>query len=818
MLMKATCPSSIAVGDILRHRRPRARDDEAVEEQDRVYIVLKTGRGSGWTHLIDIELGVPERYHKAVPFKLRTGEVLQRLSHNVEDELALEFVPNFVPSVAESRRPAGHEPHRRSQQSINAVENPTLNRGWMLIEQLLTFDIPYLNESEKPQASTSGDQFEELLHKETRAKRIQRFLETHKYSESTVYRTLRRWLQRGLTPAAAGDDYHRSGGKGKHKNFSKHTGRKPRGRSLRGSPVDDEIRRLLQLAADWVFTPEFRKGKRAKKSMPQAVRWLKVKLAKRRVYDERGLLTQIEFDPARTITTRQLQYYIAQTYSYRDRRVRQVGIKQYLLHERPLTGRLSDTRGPGERYHIDASVIDIYPVARHMRTVALPRLTVYFVVDDWSRMIVGLYIAFEPPCWNGAMAALVNAVSPKVDFCRKLGIAITEEDWPCSRLPETLYADQGEVSSVHKATPLTVHYRVEISNAPAYRPDLRSVMETRFKSVPQSWMPFVPGAVEKVAFERGERHPALDAALDINEIREIVVRAVLDYDTRSVTGYPTPPEMVERGLAPTPLNLWVYGTETNGFGRSVNVAEFRARVMTPGKATIVANGINFGGVIYDNPLSLVERQSMKRAEGKDTELTIDFDGVDNTEIRILGLGEPVPCGLAESVPAWLHGLSHYEVQKYKELNSTNVNNSYADQEESRAMAEHNIQKLASDGARETRRELNEKGMAHVDITRLGEPRDDESMRDDALAAREELARGNAINEAKSPSSQPQNATKSNRKRRSPSKKLEQFLANQRARQVEDSGDIFEDEEEPSKKFMSISDEAEARARDLFASL
>jgi putative transposase len=818
MLMKATCPSSIAAGNVLRHRKPQARDGKIVEVPDRAYIVLKTGRGSGWTYLIDIEMGIAERQHKASPFKLKTEEVLRRLSHNVEDELALELAPDLLESIAENRRPARHLPHRRSKKSIDLVENPTLNRGWRLIEQLLTFDIPYLKEEGKPTWKTDGPQFEELLHKETRASRIDRFLKTHKYHKSTVYRTVRRWFQRGLTPAAAGDDFHRCGAKGTHKSFSKHTGRKPRGKSLRGSPLNDEVRRLLQLAADWLFTAEFRKGKRTKKSMPQAIRWLKVKLAKRRVYDERGLLTSIEFDPGTCLTARQLQYYIAQRYSYKDRRVRVVGLKQYLLHERPLTGRLSDTRGPGERYHIDASVIDLYPVAKHMRSIALPRLTLYFVIDDWSRMAVGLHLTFEPPCWNGAMAALVNAVSSKTEFCRRLGITITEDEWPCSRLPETLYADQGEVSSVHKGMPLTVHYRVEISNAPAYRPDLRSVMETRFKSIPQTWMPLVPGTVEKVSFERGERHPALDAALDKDEILEIVVRAALDYNTRAVTNYPTPPEMVEQGVAPTPLNLWKYGVEVNGYGRAVDVDEFRARVMAPGIAKIVENGISFGGVIYDNPLSLVERQSMKRAEGKDTELEVDFDDVNNSQIRILGLGAPVRCGLAESVPHWLHGLSHFEVKRYKELNSINVNDAYADEEESRSMAEFNIRKIASIGVKATKEELKEKGMDHVDVSHLGGSRDEQTLEEEALAAREEVARAKAADAIKKAAPLAEGKAKGKSKRRSASKKLEDFLANQRAMQKEDVELNSEEDEDKSKTFTSIADEAQAQVRDLFATL
>uniref|UniRef100_UPI001EF29BAA hypothetical protein n=1 Tax=Acidithiobacillus ferrooxidans TaxID=920 RepID=UPI001EF29BAA len=56
---------------------------------------------------------------------------------------------------------------------------------------------------------------------------------------------------------------------------------------------------------------------------------------------------------------------------------------------------------------------------------------VYVVIDALSRMITGLYVGLEGPSWLGAMMALANAASDKKAFCRKYGISISDEDWPC---------------------------------------------------------------------------------------------------------------------------------------------------------------------------------------------------------------------------------------------------------------------------------------------------------------------------------------------------------------------------------------------------
>ncbi|SKC69796.1 DDE-type integrase/transposase/recombinase [Paraburkholderia hospita] len=712
MATKPTLPTSIARCDLLRKRN----------DHNVIYIVLKTGEGQRWTHLIDIEHGVRERFHKASPFKLKTEEVLRRLSDYVEEDLALEVQSESLVSFTDRRGVTSYAPHRRSKAHVDAIKNPALNRGWELITKLLTFDIPGLDSKNLPEPLLHGDQFEELLERGLRAKRILRFIKAYKCSEATVRRTLRRFWQRGMTPEAAADDYFNCGGNGKPKNFKRKPGRKARGRALSGAILDTEIRRLLQLAADYYFKPEYRQGKRQSKSLAAAVRWLKIALAKRKVFDEQGLLVDVEFDAVNSITPRQLQYYISKKYSYKQRRIRKVGLWQYLLHERPLTGRLSDTRGPGDRYHIDATIIDVYLVSRNMRSVVVGRATWYVVIDDWSRMAVGTHLTFDPPSWNGAMEALCNAISPKVEYCASLGIEITEDEWPCARLCDSLYADQGEMSSEHFGTPLAVHYRVKLLNAPAYRPDLRSVMESRFKVLPASWMSLVPGAVEKDSFDRGRRHPALDAALNLLEMKTIIARGLLDYNQHAITGYPTPPEMVADGEAPTPLNLWKYGVKVNGCGQRKDVREFRARVMSRGTAKFVEGGISFEGHLYAAPLSLVERQAMFRAERKKTPVEVAFSSADNSTIELLGLGERITCQLADSEPAWKRGLTHREVAKYYELNSINTKNNVADMEASRAISEYNNRETARQAEKQTKEELRARGMTHPDISHLSQMR------------------------------------------------------------------------------------------------
>ncbi|CAD6560126.1 DDE-type integrase/transposase/recombinase [Paraburkholderia sabiae] len=708
MLVKSTCPHEIMTGDVLKDRHGK-----------RIYIVLKTGRNSRWTHLIDIEHEAKSAScRRAVPFKERTDDLLLRLSPNVEPERALEKLKKLPCNVSERRRPLAFTLCRRSEKYKEIAEEPIKSRGWQLIVGLLTFDLPNGSDGTPPEASIYGDTFEELLHRETRRKRILRYCASSGKSEDTVYKTFRRFCQQGMTSAAAADDYDLCGGKGQQRNWKCAPGKTPIRRKLRGSARNLEVQRLLELAADYYFSFEYSKGNRAQKTLDQAINWInRTFLRDRVVYSERGEMIELDLSRRIVLTARQLQYHIYRNYSYEERRIRRVGLKQYLLHERPLTGRLRTSRGPGERFHIDATIADIYLVGQVLRTKVIGRPTLYLVVDDYTAMVVGFYVTFEPPSWDGAMMALANAVSPKVQFCASIGIVIREEQWSADRLCEILYGDRGEVSSVHKAHALIAHYRIEIQNPPSYRPDLRAIMERRFGIIPAIWNSLVPGVVEKSSFDRGVEHPAYHAALDIVEFKRVVCYAILSYINRLISGYPTPPEMVERGLAPTPLNLWKYGTEINGCGRHVDVDEFRAKAMPRTTVPIDGEGILHNGMHYDCPtLSLIERQAMFRAQKVKSMVEIGYDAADNSSIQLHGLGEPVSCQLSEHEIDKMRGLTYREQMLYTDINATNGGMSKEASEPERAMTDFNIEKIAKDAVSKTSTALKDAGLTRPDIS------------------------------------------------------------------------------------------------------
>jgi putative transposase len=714
MPMKADWCAQVRLGEVFRQ-----------EHDDRLFFVVKTGDGQRWTHLIDLQRDKAPRARNAQPFKLKTEEVLRRLSPDCEPELSLQRVPKFEFKDESLPAEPGTYYFRASGKLTRPEKDEEDSNGWRWLTELLTFDLPDLPNGKRPALDVHSDQFEELLHRSSRDKRIKRCKGDRKSPSLKTLRSMfRRFLQGGLEARALMDHYAHCGARGKPRIYSRRPGRRSANPALDGSTLNMTVRQMLWNAAADYLTYDYKEGNRQRKTLQQSVDFIN-KAFGQTVVSSSELGAHLVPEKKLKITVRMLQHFIYTQVPYEKRRRHKAGSKHVELHERPLKGTLCQSRGPGDCFHIDATMVDVYIVGTGMRTKVVGRPTLYFVVDDYSRAIVGVHLSLDPASWRGAMLALVNAVSPKVPFCHDLGIDMQDDGWPCNELSATVFGDGAELSSIHKAQPLIKKWRVELKNPKAYRPDWRSVMEVRFRIVPKLWTPFVPGVVEKDSFERGKKSPALGAALNRRELLKIIVKAIIQYNGTPIRGYPTPLEMIEAGLAATPINLWNYGHGINGYGRYVNVEAFRSSVLAPDTAVIRGKGIHFKGLNYQCPLSLEERQMLFRAETKSTEVRVGYEETDVSSIVLYGFGDPIECPLVEGTSDWIYKLSFAEVEMYAAANLLNARTEVQRQADNRASQREFTEDIARNAVRERDKQLKAQGLKHVDILDIDKNRGDE---------------------------------------------------------------------------------------------
>lgn len=467
----------------------------------------------------------------------------------------------------------------------------------------------------------SDDNADLILSKRECKKLVAERLKQVKSTRQTMYFLLKLWWKRGMTYEALRPDYANCGLPSDLRHPTTKLGRPRTISPGTGIIVNDDVRKILRIAADYWLT---RKRPTLQDAIDHICR-LKYSIP---VKDQNGRVIGFEVEEDKKPTARQLQYFIHTNYSYSHIRRRRKGDRYWNLQGRPLPGRASsDIQGPGDRFIIDATVADEYLVSQFDRRRIVGRPVIYFVIDDYSSLIVGVYVGFEGPSWIGAMMALINMVTPKVEFCRQYDIPIEESDWPSHYAGRRLCADKGELMSVPLGKNITNNLHIQIENPASGRPDLKALVERRFGIVPAKWRPFALGYVEKDFNQRGAEDSRLKASYNLYEFTQLVILAILEHNLEPIRDKTMAPAMITDGLEASPLDLWEWGIENRSgdFLHALTVDEVALNVMPSCKARITENGIRLGKGIYYSCNTAIREEWFAKARIKEWDIEMSFD-------------------------------------------------------------------------------------------------------------------------------------------------------------------------------------------------
>ncbi len=351
---------------------------------------------------------------------------------------------------------------------------------------------------------------------------------------------------------------------------------------------------------------------------------------------------------------------------------RRDGENSYNLKNRAELGRTeTHVYGPGMASQIDATTADIYLVSRDDRGAIIGRPTMYFLMDSLSHIVTGMNISLDPPSWNNAARTILNAIENKVDFCKRYGISISEEEWPCQNIPSVILGDRGEMES-KLSDALVKHLGITIQNAPPYRGDLKGIIEKHFDLINID-MASLPGKVKKDFGERCTEDYRLNATLDIFQFTAIIIRCVLQYNNyHYMKEYRKTPQMRQLHVKPIPRDLWNYGIRYMSGGlRAMNREYVRYHLLPKGEASITKRGIQFDGRFYSCEQAEQEKWFDVARTQHSWKVTCAYDPRDAALIYVSPAANsmPVECHLMENDWAY-EGLVGEEAAYMREADST----------------------------------------------------------------------------------------------------------------------------------------------------
>lgn len=427
----------------------------------------------------------------------------------------------------------------------------------------------------------------------------------YKISEATVIRIFSRFFERGMNKNSLLSQYYNSGGRGKEKLFKTKTGRPKKYSKNEGINITNDIKTIFQLGIDKYYYNV--KNNNIREVYMAILR----EFFSYKTY-ENGELKNTLIEEDRLPTYAQFYYWFKKFHNPTKDIITRQSVKEFELKNRPiLSNSTVETIGPGTRFQVDATIADIYLVSKFDKDRIIGRPIVYAIIDVFSRMITGIYVGLEGPSWIGAMMALDNMVTDKVEFCKKYGIDIKENEWPAHHLPQIIIADRGEFEG-YSVENLINNLGITIENTSPYRGDLKGIVERNFRTLNEKIKHKTPGAIMKEYRKRGDEDYRKKALLTVEEFTKIYIKIVIRHNNTIIEKYPMEIDMIVDGVSPIPTQLWQWGIKNKKGGlRIIDSDIMKLNVLPKAKASVSRSGIKFKGLFYSSQKAIKEQWFIK---------------------------------------------------------------------------------------------------------------------------------------------------------------------------------------------------------------
>lgn len=332
---------------------------------------------------------------------------------------------------------------------------------------------------------------------------------------------------------------------------------------------------------------------------------------------------------------------------------------------------VSKGRGPGQVYEIDATEWPITLRSQRITSEDIGKATLYFVIDQYSQMIVGFHVTLDAENARGALMALASACMDKVAFMRSIGVAITEEDWPTHHVPTELVTDRGPAFTSDLMRMGAEALIVTPTHTPARKPYYKPFVENSFWKGQQSLL----NRRVKLADGRLEvpRH-SLNGNLTLPQLRKVIALEILKLNKTSQVRQVPAEYASADGTRPTPLELWNFGVQHHGVPTVRAAADVEKALLPRVTFTWTSNGLQLDGT----PLRFTVRNrddgiDLSRLKGRRAEKWKGMIHPDDLEhaFLFLGDGRPVPLTLAKGDGDRFENWTFGEAQEEKARGAAN---------------------------------------------------------------------------------------------------------------------------------------------------
>lgn len=277
--------------------------------------------------------------------------------------------------------------------------------------------------------------------------------------------------------------------------------------------------------------------------------------------DNNGVISFDYKSEEKTPTINQFRYWV-KNYQNRENELRsRYGDKEFENSFSILQGSTLDSvKGVGVRAELDATHLPIELVSERDRCVVVGTPLLELLVDVYSRMVMGFHLTLENESYMTGALTILNALENKKKYAQTQGVEISEEDWPSHHVPHIILSDNGPFCSRYTDL-MEEKFHCYVENATARKGSAKGNVERKNRTFEDYISDSLPGTAKVVQKGRGAKDPADEACLTLSELRQLIIRKIVEFNHTIIEKYPLTPDQINTGIVATPLQLWKYSTD-----------------------------------------------------------------------------------------------------------------------------------------------------------------------------------------------------------------------------------------------------------------
>jgi putative transposase len=262
-----------------------------------------------------------------------------------------------------------------------------------------------------------------------------------------------------------------------------------------------------------------------------------------------------------------------------------------------------------DRIELDHTLLDVILIdTRTGQALGRPWLTL--AIDVYSRMIVGIYLTFDPPSSHSVLQCLKFAILPKDDFLAHF--PDIKNPWPVMGLFKTAVFDNGMDAHGGRVRGFCEEIGSSVHYCPTRSPWFKGTVERMFRTLNASLLHSIPGTTFSNTKQRGGYASEQLCTMDKKAFLGVLVRWIVDV-------YHVTPH---RGMRMPPLERWKRSALASAVDLPLSPADLDVLTARRAMRRLHHYGVEIDRIKYNSP-SLQDMHQSRAATPKQRMKALD---------------------------------------------------------------------------------------------------------------------------------------------------------------------------------------------------